>query len=190
MSVDKVHKPRTSRAQRFLRLLGSILDPRALAHMAKIVNFYNTTHVAELRQARRGTGVRISPTASFANGRNIVIGDRVHIGAGCYLWGGPGRGRIVLGNDVLIAPNVMLTAANYRFNDGSPVTDQAMDEADILVGADVWLGYGCVVLAGATIGDGAIIGAGSVVRGTIPARAIAVGSPARVVGHRTPVPGE
>jgi acetyltransferase-like isoleucine patch superfamily enzyme len=42
------------------------------------------------------------------------------------------------------------------------------------------------VLDGASVGDGAIIGAGAVVRGEIPAKAIAVGMPARVVGSREP----
>jgi acetyltransferase-like isoleucine patch superfamily enzyme len=185
MTTEPVRKPRLSQGQRLLRLLKSILDPRAIGHMFKIVNFYNTTHVAELRQAQKGRGLRISPTASFANGRNIVLGDRVHIGAGCYVWGGPGRGRVVLGDDVLMAPGVMLTAANYRFNDGGPVTEQAMDEADIIIGRDVWLGYGVVVLPGVTIGDGAIVGAGTVVRKNLPAGAIAVGNPARIVGQRS-----
>jgi acetyltransferase-like isoleucine patch superfamily enzyme len=91
----------------------------------------------------------------------------------------------VLGDDVLMAPGVMLTAANYRFNDGGPVTEQAMDEADIIIGRDVWLGYGVVVLPGVTIGDGAIVGAGTVVRKNLPAGAIAVGNPARIVGQRS-----
>jgi acetyltransferase-like isoleucine patch superfamily enzyme len=40
------------------------------------------------------------------------------------------------------------------------------------------------VLDGCAIGDGAIIGAGAVVRGAVPANAIAVGVPARVIAHR------
>lgn len=184
MSDDKVYKVRTTRLQRLFRLIRSVLDPRALGHAAKLVNYYNTTHVTELRQATKGQGLMISPTASFANGRNIVLGNRVHIGANSSLWAGPGTGRIVLGDDVLIAPGVMVTAANYRFNDGSPVNDQAMDEGDITIGADVWIGYGAVILAGVTIGEGAIIGAGALVRADVPPRAIAVGNPARVIGSR------
>ena len=68
------------------------------------------------------------------------------------------RRKNLLGDDVLLAPNIMITAANYRFNDGSPVTKQAMDERDVIIGDDVWIGYGAVVLAGVTIGDRAIIG--------------------------------
>jgi acetyltransferase-like isoleucine patch superfamily enzyme len=49
----------------------------------------------------------------------------------------------------------------------------------------VWLGRGVAVLKGAHIERGAVIGANSVVAGHIPANAIAVGAPARVVRYRT-----
>lgn len=180
------HKTRLSRSQRLLRLIGGALDPRAWAHAVKLVNYYNYTHVQPLRNITLGTGAQISPTVAFANPERISIGARVHLGARCTLWAGPGYGRLALGDDVLFGPDVLVTAANYRFNDGSPVTEQAMDEADVVIGNDVWLGAKAVVLPGAQIGDGAIIGAGAVVRGTIPPYAIAVGTPAKVVSQRTP----
>jgi acetyltransferase-like isoleucine patch superfamily enzyme len=90
----------------------------------------------------------------------------------------------VIGDDVLFGPEVMVTAAGYRFNDGAPVTEQAMDEDDVIIGRDVWLATRVIVMPGARIGDGAIIGAGAIVTGDIPAHAIAVGMPARVVGRR------
>jgi len=184
MGSAKVYKVKTTRTQRLLRAIKSALDVRAFGHAIKILNYYNYTHVAELRKVTKGPGFRISPTASFSNGQNIVLGSRVHVGANVSIWAGPGSARIILGDDVLIAPNVMITAANYRFNDGSPVTDQAMDESDVMVGNDVWIGYGAVILPGARIGDGAIIGAGAIVRGKIAPRGIAIGSPAKVTSYR------
>ncbi|MEI4488205.1 acyltransferase [Frigidibacter sp. MR17.14] len=181
---DPAHKARPSKAARLLRLLKSTCDPRAWAHAVKIVNYYNYSHVQPLRKIRLGPGANISPTALFANPERIEIGARVRIGSDCMLWAGPGRGRLVIGEDVLFGPGVMITAANYRFDDGHPVTDQAMDEADVVIGNDVWLGTRAVILPGARIGDGAIIGAHAVVRGEIPAMAVAVGAPARVVSQR------
>jgi len=52
------------------------------------------------------------------------------------------------------------------------------------IGHDVWIGSQAIVLPGVTIGNGAIIGAGAVVSKDIPAYAIAVGNPARVVKYR------
>lgn len=178
------HKARLSRMQRFVRLIGAALDPRAWAHALKLVNYYNYSHVKPLRDVQRGPGCAISPNASFANGARVSLGARVTLGARVALWAGPAHGRIIIGDDVLFAPDVMVTAANYRFNDGSPVTRQAMDEADVVIGRDVWLGAKVVVLPGARIGDGAIIAAGAVVRGEIPAMAIAGGVPARVIAQR------
>lgn len=178
------HKTQLSYLQRVLRGVGALIDPRAWAHGARLINYYNYAHVIPRRALRLGQDVRLSPNAIFANPARIEIGDRVSVGARCTLWAGPASGRIVLGPDALLGPEVFITAAGYRFNDGSPVTKQAMDEADVVIGADVWLGARVMVMPGARIGDGAIIGAGALVRGEIPAGAIAVGVPARVVGHR------
>jgi virginiamycin A acetyltransferase len=57
---------------------------------------------------------------------------------------------------------------------------------DTVVGHDVWLGAGAVVLPGARIGDGVIVGAGAVVGGTVPPYAVVAGNPARVVRLRFP----
>lgn len=184
MHEAPVHKHRRGRGARFLRLLGGALDPRAWAHAVRIVNYYNYAHVQPRRRIAMGPGCAISPNAVFSNPENITLGARVSLGARCHLWAGPGRGRITVGDDVLFGPEVMVTAATYRYDDGQPVTAQAMDEADVAIGRDAWLGTRAVVLPGATIGEGAIIGAGALVRGSIPPFAIAVGAPARVVGRR------
>ncbi|NVO27993.1 acyltransferase [Donghicola sp. C2-DW-16] len=89
-----------------------------------------------------------------------------------------------MGDHVLMGPGVLVTAANYRFNDGQPVTEQAMDEGDVIIGNDVWLGARAMVMPGVTIGDGAIIGAGSVVTRDIPPMTIAAGVPAKVISQR------
>jgi acetyltransferase-like isoleucine patch superfamily enzyme len=190
----KNQEPRTSpflskkkslnRTQRLIRLLFSTIDPRAYIHLFRIINYYNHTHVTPRRKLKLGTGVSLSPTVSFANPERIEIGDRVGIGAYCTLWAGPSTGKIIIGDDCLLGPNILITAANYRFNDGSPVTKQSMDEADVVIGRDVWLGANVTVLPGVEIGDGAIVGAGSIVTKFISPMDIAIGSPAKKIGKR------
>lgn len=55
---------------------------------------------------------------------------------------------------------------------------------DLVVGNDVWIGYGATLLGGVTVGDGAIIAAGAVVSRDIPAYTVAAGNPAVVVKER------
>ena len=190
MPAPPVAKKSLSRARKALRLIAGALDPRAWAHAVRIVNYYNYSHVVPRRAMTVGPGAAISPNAVFANGERIVAGRGLSLGARCHLWAGPSHGRIVIGDDVLFGPEVMVTAATYRFGDGHPVTRQKMDEADVIIGNDVWLGTRAVVLPGAVIGDGAIIGAGAVVSGEIPAMSVAVGAPARVVRSRVIAGGE
>lgn len=178
-----------SKAQKALRLIASGLDPRAWLHLVRLINYYNHTHVSPRRALSLGPGAAISPTAGFSNPERIRAGRNLRLGTRCMLWAGPGTGRIDIGDDVMFGPDVMVTAAGYRFNDGHPVTKQRMDEADVTIGHDVWIGAKAIILPGARIGDGAIIGAGALVRGEIPAMAIAVGVPARVVGRRQIPPG-
>ena len=56
----------------------------------------------------------------------------------------------------------------------------------VTIGHDVWIGHGAIVLPGRHIRTGAVIGAGAVVTKDIPAYAIAVGNPARVLRQRFP----
>ncbi len=184
ISAPPVYKPHPSRAFRLLRFFAAIVDPRAYLHALRILNYYNYTHVVPRRRLSLGPGARISPNAGFAHPERISAGHRLSLGARTQLWAGPGGGRIRMGDDVLFGPDVLVTAASYRFDDGSPVGEQAMDEADVLIGNDVWIGARAIILPGTRIGDGAVIGAGAVVSGTVPAGAVAVGVPARVVAHR------
>lgn len=178
------HKVRLSAAQRLGRLVGSVLDPRSYLQGLRVLNYYNTMHARPRRELRQGPGAQISPTVTFTHADLIELGARVHLNTGCGLWAGPTRGRIRLGDDVLFGPEVFVITSNYRFNDGAPVNDQAMDEADVTIGNDVWVGAKCMVLPGARIGAGAIVAAGSVVRGEVPAGAIVGGNPAVVLGWR------
>jgi acetyltransferase-like isoleucine patch superfamily enzyme len=178
------HRSALSRNQRGVRLVASLLDPRAWAHLAKLINYYNYSHVAPRRQMSMGSGCMISPTATFAFASRIHLGARVLVGENTRLWAGPTEACIAIGDDTMLGPNVLITASNYRFRDGAPIRLQSADERDISIGKDVWIGGGAIILAGADIGDGAVIAAGTVVRGTVPPMSVAAGIPAQIIGLR------
>jgi len=176
--------PGGRRGPRGLGALRELADPGLLVHLLKVARFWSYAHVQPRRRLTAGPGLRMSPLASLRNGERIVLGHDVHVGERTCLWAGDSTGRIVLGDHVLLGPEVFITASNYGVVHGVPVMTQPKREADVVIGSDVWLGVRVVVLAGVTIGDGAVVGAGSVVSRSLPAQCIAVGSPARVVGWR------
>jgi phosphonate metabolism protein (transferase hexapeptide repeat family) len=52
------------------------------------------------------------------------------------------------------------------------------------IGHDTWIGHGAIIMPGVTVGNGATVGSGAVVTKDVPAYAIAVGVPARVIKLR------
>jgi acetyltransferase-like isoleucine patch superfamily enzyme len=170
--------------RKWVRLVGSVLDPRVHLHVLRILHYYSYSHVRERRALRCGRGTGIAPNVSFRNGVRIEIGSQCHIGERAYLWAGDSTGRIVIGDFVSLAPEVFITASDYQFVAGRPFQSQPKIERNVLIGDDVWLGARVVVTAGVTIGSGCIVGAGAVVTRDLPSGSIAVGVPARVVNRR------
>lgn len=129
-------------------------------------------------------GAWIQATSALDHpGVGLSIGSETYIGPRCLLGAGGG---IRIGSRVTFGAGVHLLAENHNFRDGSTlIQDQGVTRSGITVGDDVWIGNQVIVLDGVTIGDGAVVGAGAVVTHHVDARAIVVGNPARVLGHRT-----
>ena len=113
----------------------------------------------------------------------LTIGNRADIGCNCIFSSVSG---IEIGQSTLIAGHCYIGGGRYRSDRMEiPMMDQGMySEGPVILGDDVWLGAGVIVLDGVRIGRGSIIGAGSVVTKEIPEYSIAVGVPARVIGAR------
>jgi galactoside O-acetyltransferase len=135
-----------------------------------------------------GNQVVISSHCSIhAENGTITVGDRVSLGRNASLDACDG-GDIRIGSDVLIAQNVVLRAADHRFDKSDvPISAQGHLGGYIVIGSDVWVGANCVVVRNVTIGDHAVVGAGAVVTRDVPAFAIVAGVPARVIGYRDQV---
>lgn len=92
------------------------------------------------------------------------------------------KAHLIIGNFCCIAPNVKFLLAgehNYKQISTYPFNFkyrhkacETFSKGDIIIGDDVWIGYGAIILSGVTIGQGAVIGAGSVVRKDVPPYAI------------------
>jgi len=118
---------------------------------------------------------------SCKNG-DIELGDAANIGFNCEVFS---ASRVTIGKGVLMAAYSYVIGGDHDFSDPSKsVLEQSRSSAGVTVGDGVWIGAGAKILDGLSIGSGAVIGAGAVVRENVPASAIAVGIPARVVGSR------
>lgn len=109
----------------------------------------------------------------------VSIGDRCLIGRGSGI---VGHLSIVIEDDVWTGHHVYITDQNHGYADTTlPISQQAMPERPVRIGAGSWLGHGTVVLPGAQIGRHVVIGANSVVVGEIPDYCVAAGNPAKVI---------
>ena len=126
---------------------------------------------------------------------NAVLQGNIQLGENCSVqyntlmigYGNPGdtQGLIKIGNNVRIAPNVMIISANHVFdNPDIPICQQGMDVKPITIEDDVWVAGRVNIMAGVTIGKGSVIGAGSVVTKDVPPYSVAVGVPAKVIKSR------
>lgn len=93
-------------------------------------------------------------------------------------------GKVIIGKNVMIAPNVSLYTA------GHPLHPDARNSGyeygiGITIGDNVWIGGNTVVNPGVHIGNNVVIGSGSVVTKDIPDNALAAGNPCKVIRFLT-----
>ena len=142
-----------------------------------------------LNQLLGGRGKNLWITAPFYvdYGNNIYFGNNCEVNLNCTFLD---DNEIRIGDNALIAPNVQIytafhpTNAAHRF--GQPNADGSFafcktQTAPVIIGNNVWIGGGAILLPGVTIGDNVVIGAGSVVTKDIPSNTVALGNPCRVV---------
>lgn len=131
----------------------------------------------------------------------------IFIGAHSYM-GNAGilRNGVMIGRYCSIGRRVTLGAATHPIyavstypplcrGRGNPYTEEQKTSLGIsinekpahtIIGHDVWIGDGAVIMSGVTVGTGAIIGANAVVTHDVPPYAIAVGVSAKIIRHRFP----
>ena len=149
--------------------------------------------LADIEDSVRGTVIEIGPGAVVdafvkikpAGGTgDVVIGENSVINSGCVLYTGNG---ITIGDDCAIAANCVFAPVNHEYSRRDMlIRDQRFkpSRGGIVIGKDVWIGAGCVLLDGAVVEDGAVIGAMSLVRGRVEAYSINIGTPLRQIGWR------
>ncbi|WP_191117807.1 acyltransferase [Vibrio campbellii] len=103
----------------------------------------------------------------------VILGDRVTVKCGVYLWDG-----IEVQDDVFIGPAVAFTNDKFPRSKQYP---ESFSKIRIQKGASI--GANATILPGVTIGENAMVGAGSVVTKDVPAMAVVIGNPAKIIRY-------
>jgi UDP-2-acetamido-3-amino-2,3-dideoxy-glucuronate N-acetyltransferase len=144
-----------------------------------------------MTRERTGAAVVIHPPSIVQDG--AICGTDVVIGAFCFVARGARIGSgtriqshtsvwdgVELGEDVFVGPSATFTNVR-RPRVRHPREGRVWDRT--IVGDGATIGAAATLVAPVRIGRGAMVGAGAVVVADVPAHALVVGTPAKVVGH-------
>ncbi|HET6818023.1 MAG TPA: acyltransferase [Mycobacteriales bacterium] len=159
------------------------LSPDERIALLELASTAATENVRPRQSATVSDEAIVSSLASMRFAERVEIGPRASVGPFCCIWGGWSTAWARVGADALLSPGVVMVAGNHGTQGTGPVRDAGFEEADVVVGEGAWIGAHAV-LVGCRVGAGAVIGANAVVVDDVPDLAIAVGSPARVIGRR------
>ena len=175
MDLENNVIPGQSKPVRFLRRLCNTIR-----------TWYMLSKYRFITTSKHKNGLLRIPTSTkiWAPHKDVVLGHHVQFGANCRI-----QCDIKIGSYVLIASNVSFIGKDDHRVD---LPEKAIwnsgrgDNYKTIVGNDVWIGHGTIVIGGVTIGDGAVIAAGSVVTKDVAPCTIVGGNPARFIKNRFP----
>ncbi|MGQ9648499.1 MAG: AMP-binding protein [Phycisphaerae bacterium] len=112
----------------------------------------------------------------------IILGENAQLGMGTIVNAGAD---VIIGRRTAFASYCTIVSSEHNYLTREPFMDQGYQHEPVYIGEDVWGAAYAFVGRGSRIGNGAVIGASTQVRGNIPAWAVVMGNPARVVRFRT-----
>jgi acetyltransferase-like isoleucine patch superfamily enzyme len=124
----------------------------------------------------------IQPRVTIVHADRITMGNNFGVNSGSYI---NGVGGIEFGSYVLIGSNVTISSGQHPIEgELPPVFARQSIPKKIVIGDDVWIGAGAVIMPGVTIARGTVIGANAVVTKDTEEYAVMVGAPARMLRKR------
>lgn len=149
--------------------------------LSRFGNVYKSlrANCARVYISKCGSNVNIEPHVIFNHA--LSIDDNSGIGEFSEIYGD-----VRIGKDVMMGTNCIIYTRNHSFDRTDiPMWKQGFSEVKpVIIDDDVWIGGRVTILPGVHVGKGAVIGAASVVTKDVPAYAIVVGNPAKIIKYR------
>lgn len=174
-------------------------DSTILAQIAKARRLTREYYLADYEDAGKresilrelfgtvGENVLVDAPLYCDHGDNIFIGDNVVIGMNCTF---VDNQEIHIGNQVMIASNVQIYTASHPVLPKERLVPDWKERGTtffrtyarpVVIRDNAWIGGGCIILPGVTVGENSVVGAGSVVTRDVPDNCVAAGNPCRVL---------
>lgn len=171
-------------------ILKTIARARELTREYYLTDYEDTgKRTAILRKLFGGLGENVLVDAPFHcdHGDNIFLGNNVIVGMNCTF---VDNQEIRIGDQVMIASNVQIYTSSHPVSPNERLVADFKERGTtffrtyarpVKIEDNVWIGGGCILLPGVTVGKNSVIGAGSVVNRSVPANCVAAGNPCRVI---------
>jgi acetyltransferase-like isoleucine patch superfamily enzyme len=180
-----------------MSLLRTLIPAALREHVRLIQARRHFPHADYIRSPHIGAGASIGRQCGI--GEQVIVNSGVSLGDFSYV----NRGAILFSGDIgrfcSIAhysqigaerhPVRHLSTSPHMYGDGSitGTPSQFVEFSDPpVIGSDVWIGSGAVIMQGVTVGHGAIVAASAVVTKDVAPYAIVAGVPARPIDSRFP----
>ncbi|MDR3099096.1 MAG: sugar O-acetyltransferase [Paraburkholderia sp.] len=116
------------------------------------------------------------PPFYTTGGVDISVGRNVFINQNCTFYD---LGGLDIADDVMIGPNVSIITSGHPIEPSR--RRSGVVAKPVVIGRNVWIAAGAIIIGGVTVGENSVVAAGSVVTRDVPPNTLVAGNPARVI---------
>lgn len=136
--------------------------------------------------AKVGERVVLYPGLWIMPVRGLELGDDVDLAKGVLI---TGKGGVSVGDRTLVGYGTRIISSNHKVSETGTIFGSGHEHSPVRIGEDVWIGAGCTILPGVSIGRRAVVAAGAVVTKDVREGEVVAGVPARLIRSATMASG-
>lgn len=156
---------------------------KVLVKIDGIKNSYKRASNLKKLGIKSDDNIVVGADVNLAYPQNILVGKNTYINGGDIL--ASPNAKIKIGSNCLISYYVHMRTDSHCYIDPEKlIREQGHQEKDIIIGNDVWIGYGAQIMSGVTVADGCVIAAGAIVTHDTVPYGVYAGIPAKKIKER------